>query len=92
MIDYSKIPERILLSLNAYALEGRPTGHFLRMVLENNLCCAFQHADDECAGAMRSIVAYVYNRLPDHCWGSSEKVYQWLRRPKEYYKQFHIGD
>lgn len=72
------IPERILESLNAYAKEGRPTGGFLRAVLENNLSEAFGRADEENRKCLFEIVSYVYNELPIPCWGSPEKVKAWL--------------
>lgn len=72
------IPERIKESLDAYVKERRPTGGFLRAVLENNLSESFATADIDNRECMFDIVGYVYNKFPVDCWGSPEKVRDWL--------------
>ena len=66
--------------LDNYAQHHVPTGSFLRAVLENNLAESFAHADDDNARDMHEIVAYVYNELPGSCWGSPERVREWLEQ------------
>ena len=74
------IPEHIKESLDAYASERRPTGGFLRAVLENNLSESLGRADEENRRCIFQIVSYIYNELPAPCWGSKEKVEDWLTK------------
>lgn len=53
-------------------------GAFLQAVLENDLQGAIGRADPESLAGIKGIVAYVYNALPDKCWGSKENVAAWL--------------
>jgi len=77
-----KIPQRILESLGAYVNERRPTGGFLRAILENNLMEAMGRADEDNRQCLFHIVSYIYNELPMDCWGSPEKVRDWLNAKK----------
>lgn len=65
-------------TINAYVTTGRPTGSFVRAVLENNLKLAFAFADAGNTFAMHAIVAYVYNFVPSICWGTEGRVREWL--------------
>ena len=73
----SNIPEITRESLDAWAESARPTGGFLRAVLENNLREAFARADYDNTLAMPAIMSYVYNELPGLCWGSPGRVAEW---------------
>lgn len=67
-------------SLDRYVKDKIPTGDFLQAVLENNLFNAFGRADDENRKDLREIIRYIYHELPGDCWGSPEKVKNWLKR------------
>lgn len=75
--DYSRIPPYIRESLDLYARDGRPLGHFLTAVLTNDLFEACGRADDNNVWVLPVITAYVFNHLPGGCWGSPEKVAAW---------------
>lgn len=68
----------LLESLRAYAEVGRPTGDFLRCVLENDLFGALGRADDVNKWLLPFICMYIYNEMPTACWGSAEKVDRWV--------------
>ncbi len=78
---YDCIPQRILDGLSRYIKDHIPTGHFLHAVLTNDLTEAVGRADDECILALPAIVKWLYNEAPGTCWGSPEKVKQWLATP-----------
>jgi len=75
---YPTIPENLEHSLRVYADEGRPTGGFLQKCLENNLMVAVGAADHKSYAALKEICQYIYNEVPSSCWGSPEKVKEWL--------------
>lgn len=70
----------IINSLDRYVEHRIPTGSFLQAVLENNLTGAFSRADSENKANIGSIVAVCYDCLPHPCWGSKEKVENWLSK------------
>jgi hypothetical protein len=77
---YELIPEHIMASIDRYANDKIPTGGFLRACLENNLSEAIGRADSACQAALKEIVMYIYWEIPSVCWGSKEKVEEWLKR------------
>lgn len=79
------IPQHIKFSLDEYAKSGRPTGGFLRAVLENDLMKAAGKADEFSRIAFFDICSYIYNKMPLSCYGSPEKVEAWLQEGQ---KQF----
>lgn len=79
MIDYTKIPDYTLEAINAYVLTGRYVGDFLTAVICNNLSEAVARADDQNLANIRHIVGYFYNKCPGHCWGSKEKMNEWIK-------------
>ena len=75
---YDLMSEVIKDSLDRYVKDKCPTGRFLRAVLSNNLFEALGTADENNREALFDIVSYIYNELPGSCWGTPEKVKQWL--------------
>lgn len=75
--------DEIIESLQRYVDDHIETGSFLRAVLENDLCEAFVRADDINACDMLWIVTYCWNHIPGACWGSKQRVKDWLTHKKE---------
>lgn len=73
------IPPLLIERLQAYVKDRIPTGDFLRAVLENDLKGAVGRADVQSQRALCAIVSYCYNHIPSACWGSPEKVEEWLK-------------
>lgn len=78
MSDYSKIPSRTIEALDRYVHHRIKPGHFLTAVLTNNLFDAIERADRENMDALGEIVRYVWNQIPLACWGSKEKMDEWM--------------
>ncbi len=72
------IPLYIKNSLVLYVKTRRPTGGFLRSVLENNLSEAIIKADASSLANIKEIVLYILTDMPTPCWGSDKKVEEWL--------------
>ena len=72
------IPERMMEGLTRYVEQHIEPGRFLRKVLENDLVGAAGYADEENLRNLPAYAAYMYNEMPAICWGSEEKVNNWL--------------
>jgi len=82
-IDYGKIPESTMESLERWIALGIPTGDFLLAVLSNDLKKACGRADEENRMALFEIVGWLYNYAPIGCWGSAENVEKWSSRKRK---------
>jgi hypothetical protein len=79
--DRSLIPPDLIDSLHRYAGEDRvETGGFLRACLENDFAGACARAKGPAVAALPAIASFIFNELPDRCWGSRNKVNRWLKR------------
>lgn len=77
-MDYSSIRPDVIESIMSYVDDRVSPGDFLEAVLENDLRESFQRADEDNIRSMFEIVQFVYNEIPARCWGSPEKVKEWL--------------
>ena len=77
-IDYSGIPPHMLESIQGYIEEGWPVGGFLSALLANDLVHAFGTADESNRAAMFAWASFIHNEAPMACWGSKDKVEQWI--------------
>ena len=74
--DYQKLPEQYRDGLRRYIEEGIMPGSFLRAVLEDRLHDAVVRCDN--ISQLKDIVLWIYNEAPSICWGSPEKVRDWI--------------
>jgi hypothetical protein len=79
-IDYGRIPERTVKSLDMYVNHHLEPGGFLRAVLQNNLAKACGRADEENIEVLPIIVTWLVNNAPAKCWGSEDIVERWLEK------------
>lgn len=63
------MPQAIHEGLVAYKFDGRPTGGFLRTVIENDLTGAVSRADTESFAALHDICRWVYWEAPESSVG-----------------------
>ena len=82
--DYSLIPDYTLRALKGWVTEAKPTGGFLRSVLRNDLKRAVGAADNVNLAALPQIVCFIFNHIPQACWGSPSKVVFWPERLEEF--------
>jgi len=80
MPNPDRCPKNVVDSLRRYVVDRIPTGGFLQAVLENNLMEAVGRADHVNIQCLPDICCYVYNEIPDSCWGSPEAVTAWLEK------------
>lgn len=81
--DPSLIEPRFRESIDAYVATGRPAGEFLDAVMSNDLVDAIRRADARAIDNLPHIVSYLYNETPAGCWGSRERVREWVRAHRE---------
>ncbi len=72
------IPERMMEGIQLYVEHGIYPGHFLRAVICNDLQEAVVRADDENVENLQAYVAYFCNEVPSDCWGSVQKMKDWI--------------
>jgi hypothetical protein len=75
------VPTSLHDGLTEYFAARRPTGSFLRVVLENDLREACVRADDVNRWELTKIVLFLHNYCPSPAWGSPEAVAAWLADP-----------
>lgn len=76
---YLRLDPGLVEALKRYVENRCPTGDFLEAVLSNDLREAFGRADEHNRETMFEIVCYCWNELPAVCWGSRERVKDWLK-------------
>jgi hypothetical protein len=72
------IPEHMMAGLLRYIEHGVYPGDFLTAVLENDLKEAVGRADDANLQCLPAYVGYLYNEAPGLCWGTPERVRNWV--------------
>ena len=78
-LNYDGLPDHIRGGMQRYVENRVSPGGFLTAVLCNDLRESFARADDINRLRMFDIVSWLYNEAPSPCWGSPEKVKNWLR-------------
>ena len=74
----SGVPDYMHDSYIRYLLHGIEPGSFLLAVLINDLREAVARADRANQAALANHVRFLYNHAPGNCWGSPERVREWL--------------
>ena len=74
------IPERMMGGIERYVKKGILPGDFLRSIIKNDLKQAVMFADDENMQNLPAFVSFFYNETPAICWGSEEKMNDWVKR------------
>ena len=72
------IPGHMMDGIRRYIDDRIPPGHFLEAIISNNLREAVGRADDENIKNIPAYVSYFWNEAPSSCWGSVEKMNEWL--------------
>lgn len=73
------LPLSTVETMKAYLFEGRPTGDFMRAVMNNDLHQSLARADDFNIHALPWIVAFLVNYFPRCAWGDEQSVSAWLK-------------
>ena len=76
------VPQPLHNGLVEYFAARRPTGSFLRAVLENDLRQACVRADDVNRWEIANIVLFLHSYVPSPAWGSPSAVQAWLADPE----------
>src|SRR5438552_2539481 len=71
------LPEHLRESLDTYVETGRPTGDFLRAVINNDLKDAVARADTENLHIIPAIVGYLSNECQTGSWGHARAWEEW---------------
>ena len=82
-LEGTKIPDYMWTKLINYIVEGVPTGGFLHAILSNDLKRACNAADEANQLAIYDYVFFLHNNAPAACWGSPERVANWMEIAKQ---------
>lgn len=74
------IPDYMQNSLVEYIMTGRPVGHFLSAVLENQLKEAVNRADDLNQSKLVNYMKFLWNHAPNGCYGYEGVMKYWRER------------
>ncbi|MBA7539996.1 hypothetical protein ES705_32285 [subsurface metagenome] len=77
--SYKELPRSLQYGVQAYIELGQIPGDFLCAVIENNLVGAIRRADSGNQVALPKIVGWIYNEAPSQCWGSHDKLVDWVK-------------
>jgi hypothetical protein len=77
---HPEVPLNVIDSLYNYAVDGRPTGGFLRAVLSNDLRDALGRGDPQNLRTLPAIIRLVYNELPSESHGDEDSIDAWVKR------------
>lgn len=75
---YRRIPKSTIESIHRFVFDGIEPGGFVSGVMTNDLKEAVGRADVWNLAALKEIVTYCHMELPRTCWGSHEKVKDWM--------------
>ena len=73
------IPVHTQEALERYVVHGIEPGGFLMAVLSNDLMRSFGRADSENINSIYSICTWLYNEAPSSCYGSFERVENYIK-------------
>ena len=60
--------------------------------MSNNLTRAFYHADSINKPQIEDILKWLYNKAPSSCWGSPEKVADWMENRQIQSRNHSLAD
>lgn len=72
------IPLRMMPGIRRYIEDGIMPGDFLTAIFENDLVHSMGLADDENLENIPAYASYLYNEVPQSCWGSKKIVKDWI--------------
>lgn len=73
-----EVPQHLREGLREYIVRGRPTGGFLRAVLENDLVSTVTRADPLSHAGLQAVINFLLDVAPAPAWGSRAKVEAWI--------------
>ena len=85
MIDYDDFPQDFSEGLKRYIEHGIRPGSFLSAVLEGDLYEAVARGSDDSLRSIAELVKNITWHLPADCFGSKERVSEWLHRSSNLY-------
>lgn len=77
-VNVEALPVHMQEGAREYVLDGRPTGGFLRAVLENKLVEAALRADHLNLNSLATWAGWLYHECPSRAWGSREAYDAWV--------------
>jgi len=73
-----EVPPHLHNGLINYLIHRYPAGHFLTAVLSNDLVDAVRRGDNDSRAGLSRIVCFLDGFVDRGCWGSKQRVSEWL--------------
>ena len=83
IINYESLPEYMRQGASDYVEKGIRPGSFLTCVICNDLFGAVRRADYINKAWLKDWCLFFYNETPTECWGSRQKMENWIRTKTE---------
>ena len=83
------IRPQMMGAIRRYIEEGLQPGDFLTALICNNLRESVARADDENMRNLPAYVAYLYNEAPADCWGTKERMADWIKKKRKEREENH---
>jgi|APSaa5957512493_1039668.scaffolds.fasta_scaffold205631_2 hypothetical protein len=78
-VNYDKVPVDYMRDgVRMYIEEGFMSGHFLTALFSNDLVGVYSRGDKDNTEAMKKWVTFLFNYAPASCWGSKQRVEDWI--------------
>lgn len=77
------IRDDMVEALRRYIDDRIHPGSFLSHIICDSLSNAVSFSDDDNLANLPAFVHYLYNEAPNDCWGSYEKMQQWLNKDQQ---------
>lgn len=78
--DWGLLPPHMVDPVRRYIEQGLHPGGFTEAVICNDLAGAFSRADSVNQDRLRNIVAFFWLYAPAECWGSKDKMVNWINK------------
>jgi len=75
-INYGLVPEKFLVSMQAWISKGEYPGPFIASVLENKLSDAVVNGGRD-MDLVQDLIEFLLTEAPKECWGSQETMKSW---------------
>ncbi len=76
--EYRHVPVHVIEEINRFVDARLHPGDFVKSILCNDLVGVVKYAGAEEKPFICDIVKYIFNNIPQDCWGNTKRYQDWL--------------